>query len=83
MLELARKMEPGIGERFMLFVRDREQKQRQGAGGSDGSYDLLSYVEFQARTSGSMWCICLDQNNTPAWLWQQSLLHIKLYMSAP
>lgn len=22
------------------------QKQRQGAGGSDGSYDLLSYVEF-------------------------------------
>ena len=49
MLELARKLEPGIGERFMLFVRDREQKQRQGAGGSDGSYDLLSYVEFQAR----------------------------------
>ena len=22
------------------------QKQRQGTGGSDGSYDLLSYVEF-------------------------------------
>ncbi|PRW21106.1 flagellar associated membrane [Chlorella sorokiniana] len=46
MLEQARKLEPGIGERFMLFVRDREQKQRQGGGGSDGSYDLLSYVEF-------------------------------------
>ncbi len=98
MLEQARKLDPGIGERFMLFVRDREQargllmrcriappgaawfgavaglrqhsptslisahpltpaahaphllrlpqKQRQGTGGSDGSYDLLSYVEF-------------------------------------
>ncbi|KAI7846027.1 hypothetical protein COHA_000564 [Chlorella ohadii] len=40
MLEQARKLDPGIGERFMLF------KQRQGTGGSDGSYDLLSYVEF-------------------------------------
>lgn len=46
-MELARKMDPGLGECFMLFVRDREQKQRQGAGGCDDSYDLLSYVEFQ------------------------------------
>lgn len=55
MLEMARKLEPGIGERFMLFVRDREQKQRQGAGGSDGSYDLLSYVEFQVSCPGRGW----------------------------
>ncbi|PSC71757.1 flagellar associated membrane [Micractinium conductrix] len=48
MLDLARKLEPGLGERFMLFVRDREQKQRQGAGGSDGSYDLLSYNSYRA-----------------------------------
>lgn len=53
MLDLARKLEPGLGERFMLFVRDREQKQRQGAGGSDGSYDLLSYVRHFA--SGRRW----------------------------
>lgn len=32
-------------EKFMIFVRDRETKQR-GKGGGD-SADLLSYVEFQ------------------------------------
>ena len=41
-----RKLENSIGERFMIFVRDREQKQRGGSA-SDGTYDLLSYVEFQ------------------------------------
>ncbi|GAB4816718.1 hypothetical protein N2152v2_003764 [Parachlorella kessleri] len=47
LLEVARKLEPSIGERFMIFVRDREQKQRGGSGADGSSYDLLSYVEYQ------------------------------------
>lgn len=46
LLDLARKLDSSIGERFMIFVRDREQKQRGGSA-TDGTYDLLSYVEFQ------------------------------------
>ncbi|GAB4813128.1 hypothetical protein N2152v2_000174 [Parachlorella kessleri] len=44
LLEAARRLEPSIGERYMLFVRDLEQKQLGTAGASS---DLLSYVEFQ------------------------------------
>ncbi|GAB4813118.1 hypothetical protein N2152v2_000164 [Parachlorella kessleri] len=46
LLEVARKLETTMGERYMIFVRDREQKQRSGSGGGS-STDLLSYVEFQ------------------------------------
>ncbi|GAB4813125.1 hypothetical protein N2152v2_000171 [Parachlorella kessleri] len=46
LLEVARRLEPNIGERYMLFSRDREQKQRSGSM-AGGSGDLLSYVEFQ------------------------------------
>ncbi|GAB4816720.1 hypothetical protein N2152v2_003766 [Parachlorella kessleri] len=47
LLEVARKLEPSMGERFMIFVRDREEKQRSGSGADGSSHDLLSYVEFQ------------------------------------
>lgn len=46
--ERARHMQPNARARFMLFVRDREQKQRaQGDSMGGGAMDLVSYVEFQ------------------------------------
>lgn len=48
LLDIARKLDPNIGERFMIFVRGREQKQRGGSGSDSNATDLLSYVEFQA-----------------------------------
>ncbi|GAB4816719.1 hypothetical protein N2152v2_003765 [Parachlorella kessleri] len=54
LLEVARKLDPSIGERFMIFVRDREQKQRGGSGADGSSHDLLSYVEFQTNFNALM-----------------------------
>ncbi|GAB4813121.1 hypothetical protein N2152v2_000167 [Parachlorella kessleri] len=49
LLELARKLETSLGERYMIFAREREQKER---GGSTGGGDLLSYVEFKTNLDG-------------------------------
>ncbi|CAG9460435.1 unnamed protein product [Pedinophyceae sp. YPF-701] len=39
--------ELSMGDKFQLFVRDRENKQRSKSGGQDAAMDLVSYVEFQ------------------------------------
>ncbi|GAB4820337.1 hypothetical protein N2152v2_007383 [Parachlorella kessleri] len=44
LLVASRKLKPSIGERFMTFVREREEK--RGAT-TDGGSDLQSYAEFQ------------------------------------
>lgn len=47
-LSRARKTRLTFGERFMIFVRDRERKQRSGTEqAGDAAMDLVSYVEFQ------------------------------------
>ena len=41
-------MAPSVRERFMMFTRDRERKNRaQGDSAGEGAMDLVSYVEFQ------------------------------------
>eukprot|EP00898_Chlorokybus_atmophyticus_P008160 jgi/Chlat1/8345/Chrsp8S00675 len=47
-MEKARGLNPGVRERFMIFVRDRERKHSlQSESTGEASMDLVSYVEFQ------------------------------------
>ncbi len=49
-LALARKCKCSLGDRFSVFVRDREQKQKaHSATSGEAAMDLVSYVEFQVR----------------------------------
>jgi len=48
MLDKARDLDPDLGQRFQIFVREREFKQQQqGESTGEGAMDLVSYVEFQ------------------------------------
>lgn len=41
-------MKPPLRLRFIIFVRDRQRKQKaQGEAAGEGAMDLVSYVEFQ------------------------------------
>ncbi|GAB4813124.1 hypothetical protein N2152v2_000170 [Parachlorella kessleri] len=46
-LESARRLETSLGERYMIFVSEHEQKQHSGSSGDGSPTDLLSLVEFE------------------------------------
>ena len=47
-LERAKLMNPGMRQRFSIFILERKNRQRmQTESTGDGSMDLLAYVEFQ------------------------------------
>ena len=47
-LALAKKNDPGLSERFNLFVKEREHSQASESDNSgEGAKDLVSIVEFQ------------------------------------
>lgn len=46
-LEHSKKLEPNLSYQFSIFTRIQEHKQKAGGGGTEGSTDLVSYVEFQ------------------------------------
>eukprot|EP00198_Chlamydomonas_reinhardtii_P009477 XP_001698814.1 predicted protein [Chlamydomonas reinhardtii] len=50
-LEVARKMNPGLLCRFILFVRQQQATQKAASStvGKGGSMDLLGYVEYQRK----------------------------------
>ena len=47
-LQSARKLKPGVGERYVMYVRDQEHTSKMQTMGADGdsSLDLVSYLEF-------------------------------------
>ncbi|GFR48517.1 hypothetical protein Agub_g10412 [Astrephomene gubernaculifera] len=47
-LQQAKKLEPSISDRFAIFVREQEHKQKaQSQSSGESAVDLVSYVEFQ------------------------------------
>ena len=51
-LALAKKNDPGLSERFNLFVKEREHSQASESDNSgEGAKDLVSIVEFQVMFS--------------------------------
>ncbi|GLC33063.1 hypothetical protein PLESTB_000374500 [Pleodorina starrii] len=47
-LQQAKKLEPPISDRFAIFVREQEHKQKaQSQSSGESAVDLVSYVEFQ------------------------------------
>ena len=50
MLDKARDLDPDLGQRFQIFVREREFKQQQqGESTGEGAMDLVSYVRRDPR----------------------------------
>ncbi len=47
-LQQAKKLEPSMSDRFAIFVREQEHKQKaQSQSSGESAVDLVSYVEFQ------------------------------------